>query len=189
MSTVTIVLTLVAAQRVAEALYAERNTRALKARGAREIGAGHYPLLVLLHAAWLAALFLLVPVGTPISWPWLWVYVALQGVRVWVIASLGRYWTTRIITLETAPLVAGGPYRWLRHPNYAVVVAEIAVLPLAFGAWRIALAFSALNLALLAWRIRVEEHALAPRRHALSIVDPLAAEHLAAPGRQAERRG
>ena len=188
MSTVTIVLGLVAAQRVAEAVYAERNTRTLKAGGAQEIGAGHYPLLVLLHAAWLAAMFLLVRADTPISWPWLSVYVALQGVRVWVIASLGRYWTTRIITLEAAPLVARGPYRWLRHPNYAVVVAEIAVLPLAFGAWRIALAFSVLNLALLAWRIRIEERALAPRRHALSIADSLAAERLTASGRQAERR-
>lgn len=164
MSGITLILALVAAQRIAEVIYAERNTRALRARGGREIGAGHYPLLVLLHAGWLAALFLLVPAGTPISWPWLGVFVVLQGLRLWVIASLGPYWTTRIITLEAAPLIRRGPYRFFRHPNYAVVVAEIAVLPLVFGAWQIALVFSVLNLALLAWRIRVEERALAPRQ-------------------------
>jgi methyltransferase len=88
----------------------------------------------------------------------------LQGMRLWVIASLGPYWTTRIITLPNAALVRRGPYRYLRHPNYAVVIAEIAALPLAFGAWDIAVAFSALNAALIAWRIRVEDRILDPRR-------------------------
>ena len=106
---------------------------------------------------------ILVPADTPPAWGWLGVFVVLQGLRLWVLASLGPLWTTRIITLPGAPLVRRGPYRFLRHPNYAVVVAEIAVLPLVFGAWRIALVFSLLNLALLAWRIRVEQQALAPR--------------------------
>src|SRR6185437_9200492 len=128
--------------------------RALLARGAIEAGAGHYPLLVLLHGAWLVALLYAVPAERAPSWGWL---------GLFVLASLGPYWTTRIITLPGAPLVRRGPYRFLRHPNYVVVVAEIAVLPLAFGAWRIALVFSALNLALLAWRIRIEQQALAPR--------------------------
>jgi methyltransferase len=81
-----------------------------------------------------------------------------------VVASLGPYWTTRIITLPDAPLVRRGPYRFLRHPNYVVVAAEIAVLPLVFGAWPIALVFSLLNAVMLAWRIRIEEQALASRR-------------------------
>lgn len=88
----------------------------------------------------------------------------LQAGRIWVIASLGRFWTTRIVTLEDAPLVRRGPYRFLRHPNYVVVAAEIVVLPLVFGAWQLALIFGALNLGVLAWRIRVEEQALKPRR-------------------------
>jgi methyltransferase len=162
-SGVAVIVALVAAERIAELIRARRNTRALLARGAIEVGAGHYPLLVLLHGAWLAALLYFVPADRAPSWSWLGVFVLLQGLRLWVLASLGLYWTTRIITLPGAPLVRRGPYRFLRHPNYVVVVAEIAVLPLTFGAWRIALVFSALNLALLAWRIRVEQQALAPR--------------------------
>lgn len=166
MSAVAIVVALVAAQRVAEMILAARNTRALLHHGGVEHGAGHYRLVVALHTAWLAALLLLVPGDTPVSWPWLALYLALQPLRLWVIASLGPYWTTRVITLPGAPLVRRGPYRFLRHPNYVVVAAEIAVLPLAFGAWRISLVFSVLNAAMLAWRIRVEEEALAPRRPA-----------------------
>ncbi len=161
MSAVQIAVLLVAAQRLAELVYGARNTRRLLAAGGAEAGAGHYPLLVLLHAAWLAALALLVPGSAPIVWPLLGVFLLLQAGRLWVVASLGRRWTTRIITLPGSPLVRRGPYRFLRHPNYAIVVAEIAVLPLAFGAWRIALLFTVLNLALLAHRIRIENRALA----------------------------
>ncbi len=164
MSAVQIVVLLVALQRLAELIYARRNARRLLAAGATEAGAGHYPLLVLLHAVWLAALFFLVPAAAEVNWGLLALFLLLQAGRVWVIASLGRYWTTRVITLPEAPLVRRGPYRFLRHPNYLIVVAEIAVLPLAFGAWQIALVFSLLNAALLAWRIRVEDRALAPRR-------------------------
>jgi methyltransferase len=163
-SAVAVIVALVAAQRIAELVLARRNTRALLLRGGIEFGAGHYPLFVVLHAAWLAALLLLVPGDAPLSWFWLIFFVVLQALRVWVVASLGPYWTTRIITLPDAPLVRRGPYRVLRHPNYLVVGAEIAVLPLVFGAWRIALVFSLLNMALLAWRLRIEERALAPRR-------------------------
>jgi methyltransferase len=162
-SAVAVIIALVAAERGFELIRAARNTRALLARGAVEVGAGHYPLIVLLHGAWLVALLYFVPADTPPSWGWLGVFVVLQGLRLWVLASLGPFWTTRIITLPGAALVRRGPYRFLRHPNYAVVVAEIAVLPLVFGAWRIALVFSLLNLALLAWRIRLEQQALAPR--------------------------
>jgi methyltransferase len=107
-----------------------------------------------------------VPPGTPVTWPLLTLFTLLQAARLWVIASLGRYWTTRIISVPDAPLVGRGPYRWLRHPNYLVVAGEIAVLPLAFGAWRIALLFSALNGLLLWHRILLEDAALAPRRAA-----------------------
>lgn len=154
---------LVLAQRLAEVLWAQRNERRLLAQGAIEIGARHYPLFFLLHGAWLASLALLVPANAPLFWPLLLAFVLLQAARLWVIASLGRYWTTRIITLPGAPIVRRGPYRWLRHPNYAIVAAEIAVLPLVFGAWPIALVFSVLNTLLLRHRIRLEEQALAPR--------------------------
>jgi len=159
-----IVLALVVLERAAELAHARRNTMLLMARGGIEAGRGHYPLIVLLHAAWLLALALTVPPGRPADWGWLSAFVALQLLRLWVIASLGPYWTTRIITLPNAALVRRGPYRYMNHPNYAVVIAEIAALPLAFGAWSLALVFSVLNAALIAWRIRVEDRVLDPRR-------------------------
>jgi len=159
-----IVLGLVVVQRVVELLYARRNAVRLLARGGVEAGASHYPLFVLLHAAWLIAMAVLVPPATPPNWWLLAVYGLLQLIRIWIVATLGPYWTTRIVTLAGAPLVRRGPYRYLRHPNYVVVCAEIVVLPLAFGAVDIAIAFSILNAALLAWRIRVEEGAIAERR-------------------------
>jgi methyltransferase len=159
-----IVIVLVALLRVAELAHAQRNTARLLARGGIEHGRAHYPVIVALHAGWLAALALLVPAETPAQWPWLVVFAGLQVARLWVIASLGPYWTTRVITVPDAPLVRCGPYRFVRHPNYLVVAAEIAVLPLAFGAWEIALVFSILNAAVLAHRIRVEAEAIAPRR-------------------------
>jgi methyltransferase len=155
---------LVALQRLAELLYARRNTRRLLAAGGREVGAAHYPLLVALHAAWLLAIFFFVPPDAPVSWPLLALYGLLQAARLWVLASLGARWTTRVVVLPDRPLIARGPYRWLRHPNYAIVAAEIAVLPAAFGAWTLALAFSLLNAGVLAWRLRIEERALAPLR-------------------------
>jgi methyltransferase len=158
-----IVLALVAVQRLAELAYAQRNTRRLLAEGAVESGAGHYPFLVGLHVLWLLSLAVLVPADRAPDWTLLALFLVLQGLRVWVLASLGRFWTTRIITLPGAPLVRRGPYRWLRHPNYVVVAAEIAVLPLAFGAWEIALVFTAANAAMLALRIRCEERALSGR--------------------------
>jgi methyltransferase len=160
MSLVQVVVLVVALQRLAELVYARRNTRRLLAAGGREAGAGHYPLLVLLHGAWLLALFTLVPAEAPVNLWLLGLFVLLQAGRLWVIASLGPRWTTRIVTQAEAPLVCHGPYRFLRHPNYAIVAAEIAVLPLAFGAWQIALGFSLVNLPLLAHRIRLETAAL-----------------------------
>ena len=160
------IVALVVLQRLGELVHARRNTRRLLAEGAVEVGADHYPLFILLHGAWLLALLLAVPEDAPLHWPLIGLFAALLAVRVWTIASLGKYWTTRIITLPGAPLIKRGPYRFLHHPNYLVVIAEIAVLPLAFGAWEIALVFSLMNLLLLRHRVRVEEAALSGRRAA-----------------------
>ncbi|MBV9990300.1 MAG: hypothetical protein JOZ72_03325 [Alphaproteobacteria bacterium] len=159
-----IIIGLVVLQRLAELVYAERNTRALKARGAVEVGAAHYPLIVLLHAGWLVAVTLLLPADVQIDWVLIALFVVLQGLRVWVLATLGPYWTTRIINLPGAPLVRRGPYRFVNHPNYLVVSAEILVLPLAFHEWLVAAVFTVLNAAVLAWRIHQENAALAARR-------------------------
>ena len=157
-------LGLVALQRLLELAHARSNTARLRRLGAVEVDAGAYPLFVLLHAGWLTSLAVLVPAETMPNWPLIGLFALLQLGRIWVIVSLGSFWTTRIVTLPDAPLVQAGPYRYFRHPNYLLVVAEIAVLPLAFGAVAIAATFSALNLMLLARRIRIEERTLAPRR-------------------------
>lgn len=158
------ILLLVALQRLGEIVYAERNTRALLARGAIEAGRKHYPLIVMLHAAWLTAVVLLLPPQPRIYWPFFAAFLLLQAARLWVIMTLGPYWTTRIVTLDSAPLVRKGPYRFVRHPNYLIVAGEIALLPLAFGEVWVAVVFGVLNAAMLYWRIRQEESALAPRR-------------------------
>jgi len=154
-----VILALVTLQRLFELWLSNRNTRRLLADGGREYGAGHYPLIVAVHAAWLAILWWLA-LGRPVDGFWLGMYVLLEVARIWVLATLGRRWTTRIIVLPKAPLVARGPYRFVNHPNYVVVVGEIAVLPLVFGLWQIALVFSLLNAAVLAIRIREENRAL-----------------------------
>jgi methyltransferase len=158
------VLCLVVLQRALELAWARRNTVRLVRLGAVEADAQGYPLFVLLHAGWLASLAVFVPAATPPVWPLLAFFALLQLGRVWVILSLGGYWTTRIVTLPGAPLVRTGPFRHLRHPNYLLVIGEIAVLPLAFGAVAIATAFSVVNLVLIARRVRIEESVLAPRR-------------------------
>lgn len=159
-----VIVGLVALQRGAELIHSERNRRALMAQGGVELGRAQHPLFVALHAAWLVAIVLGLPAEPPIKAGPLAAFVLLQAARIWVIVSLGRFWTTRIITLSDAPLVRRGPYRWVRHPNYWIVAGEIALLPLVFGETAIAVIFSILNAVLLAWRIRVENRALAPRR-------------------------
>ena len=159
MSFSVIILALVTLQRLGELWLSNRNTRRLLAHGAREVGAGHYPLIVAVHALWLATLWWLAPTRA-VDGFWLAVFVLLQLARIWVIASLGSRWTTRIILLPDAPLVRRGPYRWVNHPNYLVVAGEIAALPLAFGLWQVALIFSILNAAVLTVRIREENAAL-----------------------------
>jgi methyltransferase len=155
---------LVALQRLFELAYARRNTGKLRRLGAVEADAAAYPFFVLLHASWLASLALFVPATNPPNWPLLGFFALLQLGRIWVILSLGSHWTTRLVTLPNAPLVQTGPYRYFRHPNYLLVIAEVTVLPLAFGAVAIAATFTACNLVLIARRIRIEDGVLASRQ-------------------------
>lgn len=154
------VLAFVTLQRLAELVYARRNEARLRARGAEEFAPGHYPAIVLLHAAWIIGLWVLGIGVRPVA-GWLVPFFILQALRLWVLATLGERWTTRIIVLPHEPLVAKGPYRVISHPNYAVVIGEIFVLPMAFGLLWYALVFSALNAAILTIRIRAENDALA----------------------------
>ena len=157
------ILGFVTLQRLFEMRLAESHSRKLLAEGAVEHGGEHYPFIVALHAAWLAALWWWAP-GRPINIPLLILFGFLQLGRVWVIRSLGERWTTRIIVKPGAPLIHRGPYRFVNHPNYVVVIGEIAVLPLVFGLWQIAVIFSLLNAVILTVRIRAENRALASLR-------------------------
>jgi methyltransferase len=154
-----LILAFVTLQRLGELWLANRNTRRLLVNGAEEAEPGHYPYIVAVHLCRLLTLWLLAP-GRPIVWPLLVVFALLQLARVWVIATLGPRWTTRIIVLPETPLVKRGPFRFVSHPNYVVVAAEIAVLPLVFGLWIVALVFTLLNAAILTIRIRAENRAL-----------------------------
>ena len=153
------VLGFVTAQRLVELAYSRRNETHLKTAGGIEHGAAHYPLMVALHAVWLGALWLAASGRHP-HLGWLAVFALLQLLRVWVLATLGPRWTTRIIVLPGVPPIRSGPYRLMSHPNYAVVTAEIFVLPMAFGLVGLALLFSLLNAAVLFVRIRAETEAL-----------------------------
>ena len=157
------ILGFVTLQRLFEMRLAEEHSRKLVDEGAVEHGREHYAFIVALHAAWLAALWWAAP-GRPINIPLLILFAILQAGRVWVIRSLGERWTTRIIVKPGAPLVRRGPYRFVDHPNYLVVIGEIAVLPLVFGLWQIALLFTVLNALILTVRIRAENRALASLR-------------------------
>jgi methyltransferase len=159
---------LVALQRLVELAYSRRNERRLRARGAVERGAGHYPLMVGLHVLWLVSTlvegFLRGP-EIPAWWPLpLAAFLLVQPLRYWAIVSLGTNWNTRVLIVPGAKLVKGGPYRYLPHPNYVVVAVEVLTFPLIFGAWVTALVFSVLNAAILFVRIRTENRAL--REHA-----------------------
>ena len=154
-----LLLVFVTLQRLAELAWNRGNEARLRAAGAVEAGAAHYPVMVALHTAWLLALWVY-GLHRPLVWPWLGLYAVLQLGRIWVLATLGRRWTTRVFVLPGETLVRRGPYRFVSHPNYVVVALEIFVLPLAFGLWAIALVFGIANMGLLAWRIRVENAAL-----------------------------
>ena len=153
------ILAFVTLQRLTELPIAAANTKRLLAAGGHEVGASHYPLIVAVHASWLAALWWLAP-GKPINLAFFALFVLIEAGRIWVLRTLGPRWTTRIIVLPGEKLVAAGPYRFVDHPNYLVVIGEIAVLPLVFGLWQVALIFSLLNAAVLAIRISTENAAL-----------------------------
>lgn len=159
MISATALLALVTTERLAELWLAHRNTKALLENGSVEVAAGHYPLIVLMHASWLAGLWW-IGRDNPVDATWLAVLLALQFMRAWVLMTLGRRWTTRIIVRPGAPLVTTGPYRYLSHPNYLVVIGEIAVLPLCLGLPWYALAYSVINAAILRVRVRAEDAAL-----------------------------
>lgn len=155
-------LVFVTGQRLFELWLAERNTRSLMAKGAIEYSPRHYGMIVLLHGAWLAGLWwsaLAEPGALDLYWTL--VFIVLQLGRVWVLMTLRERWTTRIIILPGAPLIRNGPYRLFSHPNYLIVIGEIAALPLAFGMPLYAIVFTILNGVLLYIRIREENKALA----------------------------
>jgi methyltransferase len=160
-------LALLLAERGAEQVLSTRNARRALARGAVEAGRGHWPAMVAFHVLFLGAC-VAEPVAFPSDWPRAASLAALgpallaQALRWWAIATLRGRWTTRILVLPGAPPVTGGPYRWIRHPNYLAVAVELAAAPLVLGAWRTAIAFSAGNAVLLAVRIHAEERALGP---------------------------
>ncbi|MGO4573971.1 isoprenylcysteine carboxyl methyltransferase family protein [Microvirga sp. 2TAF3] len=162
-----LILAFVTMERLSELWFAHRNTKRLLKYGALETAPGHYPLIVTLHAAWLGGLWFLAW-DRPVSPVWLAVFVILQILRVWILLTLGRRWTTRIIVMPGEALVRKGPYRLMSHPNYAVVIGEIAVLPLVFGLAWYALIFTFLNGLILTIRIRAENIALSAARRSLS---------------------
>ncbi|MFE1335893.1 isoprenylcysteine carboxyl methyltransferase family protein [Streptomyces microflavus] len=156
----------VAVERLAELVVARRNTRWSLARGGTEAGSAHYPAMVVLHTALLAGCLTEVhladrPFLPAVGWTMVAVVVAAQLLRWWCITTLGPRWNTRVIVVPGLPLVSGGPYRLLRHPNYVAVAAEGIALPLVHGAWVTALVFTLLNGVLMAVRIRCEDEALA----------------------------
>ena len=165
MSILHLILVIVVVIRLVELTHSYRNAKRLLENGGIEYGRKHYPLLVLIHLSWLISIWLVVPSDTNPSIGLLSVFITLQICRFWVIASLGPYWTTRVISSNDFPIIVNGPYRFIKHPNYLVVCGEIAVLPLVFGAVEIATIFSILNAAALIWRIKIEENALELRRN------------------------
>jgi methyltransferase len=155
---------IVLTQRAVEEVYSTRNTWRLLAAGAREAGGDYYPVVAVSHLGWIAAVFFLVPPQAAVIWPLAGLYILLQPVRYWIIGTLGPYWTHRIITLDQAPLIEHGPYRFLRHPNYAVTIAETFLLPLVFGAVALAIITTAVWSAVVGYKIVLEESAIAERR-------------------------
>ncbi len=153
------ILAYVTLQRVIELSIARRNTKRLLREGAFEVAAPQYSLLVALHAAWLGLIWL-TAFGEPINLVFLGLFGLVQLLRFWTLAAIGRRWTTRIIVKPGESLVAKGPYRFIAHPNYAVVVLEIFLLPATFGLYAIAILFSLLNAGALAIRIQAEQRAL-----------------------------
>lgn len=155
-------LAFIIVQRLSELVIAKINTKRLLARGAYEVGERHYPVMVAMHSIWIGCL-LFFGYSESVSYGWLVVFAVLQMLRIWILGTLGARWTTRIIILRE-PLVVRGPFRFFKHPNYILVVAEIIVAPLVLDLVWVAVVFTLLNAAMLWVRISVEGHALAPLR-------------------------
>lgn len=177
MNPYTVLVHLVAAERLAELAVARRNAAWSRERGAVEYGRGHYPVMVALHTALLAGCLAETawadrPFLPALGWPMLALVLAAQALRWWCIATLGPRWNTRVLVVPGLPLVAAGPYRWLRHPNYLAVVVEGAALPLVHGAWVTAALFTLLDAPLLAVRLRCENAALAAGRGGVLSPEP-----------------
>lgn len=149
-------------ERLIELPIAARNTTRLKAQGGVEHSPGHYPLIVAVHTGWILAM---VAFGydNRLSMIWLAVYAALQILRIYILGTLGKRWTTRIIVIPNEAKVTKGPFALVPHPNYLLVIAEILVAPLVLGLWDVAAIFGALNAAVLVIRITAEERAWANR--------------------------
>ncbi len=170
MTSGTLLLAFLTLQRLAELVVSSRNTTVLLRNGAYERGAGHYPLMIALHATWLATLWLF-GWEHAVTAPFVVTFAVLQAARLWVMLTLGRRWTTRIIIAPGVAPVTSGPFRFVRHPNYLVVAFELPCVSLALGlAWH-AVLFTALNCAMLSWRIREEDRAFAASS-ARALADP-----------------
>lgn len=178
---------LLLAQRGLEELYSQRNTSRLLSAGAREIGRSYYPVVATTHLAWIAAIFFLIAPNAEIYISLAILYGILQIIRYWVIGSLGRYWTHRIITLDNAPVVDRGPYRLIRHPNYAVTIAETFLLPIVFGQLALGVIIGAIWYSVLIYKIELEEQGLFGRRQSLVGGDKAPAALLSAPVRSPPR--
>lgn len=150
------------AQRITELIVAKRNEQWLRAQGAIEYGKEHYPLIVLLHTAFLVSLMVeyYYTGNSEPNYVLLGIYLALMAAKVWVISSLGKYWNTKILRVHATPLVNKGPYKFVKHPNYIIVVCEIAIIPLVFHLYYTAIIFSILNALMLIKRIKEENKAL-----------------------------
>ncbi len=159
-----VVISIVMIQRLIELIVASKNEKWMRSQGAFEVGADHYPVMVLMHTGFFVTLLLEVTaLDRPLSPIWLvllTIFLIAQVMRIWCLISLGKYWNTKILVLPGADVVKKGPYRWIRHPNYLIVTVELLTLPLLFGAYFTAILFTVLNLWMLSVRIPAEENAL-----------------------------
>jgi len=161
------------AQRGLEEIYSQWNTRRLLAQGAHEEGREYYTVVAVTHLAWISAIFFLISPQENASSLLIALYLVLQFARYWIIGTVGRYWTHRIITLPGAPIVGRGPYKFIKHPNYMVSIIETFLLPACFGAYALSGIMGAVWTVVLLYKMRLEDAALAGRRNATGAPGPL----------------
>jgi len=155
-------VTFVILLRIGELILSKRNERWLLMNNAIEYGHRHYPFIVALHVLFFISMIVEYATldTTSFSIFFLVSYFILIAFKVWIIASLGRFWNTKIYRISGIPLIKKGPYKYMKHPNYMTVVAEIAIIPLVFDLYFTAIIFSLLNLVILYVRIKEENKAL-----------------------------